>query len=133
MSPKSENVSFSINSGECHCKNDFLEKYDDKNRLHCYQENSKGPCKDGQIFVQSDEVDENGVAKKPTCSDEYQFEIRRLIDGRGFENVCANGRRRDKTTGRCAKTFRHKSNLRRTIGGHRNVMEFLRFRRKHRQ
>ena len=121
-----KNASFSINLGECHCKNDFLEKYDDKNRLHCYQENSKGPCKDGQIFVQSDEVDENGVAKKPTCSDEYQFEIR-LIDGRGFENVCANGKRRDKTTGKCVATFHHSNNVIRTIGGYRNVLKYLRF------
>ena len=106
-----------------------MEKYDDQDRLHCYQENLKGPCNDGQIFVQSDEVDENGVLKKPECSEKNQIAIR-LFDGRGFENVCANGKLRDNTTGKCAATFHHRNNVRRTIGGHRNVLEFLRFKRK---
>ena len=83
----------------------------------------------GQIFVQSDEVDENGVLKKPKCSDDNQIAMR-VIDGRGFENDCENGKRRDETTGNCEETFRHTNTVRRSIGGHRNVLEFLRFKRK---
>ena len=87
----------------------------------------------GQIFVQSDEVDENGVLKKPECSDEKNPFGIRLIDGRGFENVCANGKLRDKTTGKCATTYRHRNTASRAIRGHRNVLKFLRFKIKSRQ
>ena len=47
--------------GECHCQNDFLEHYDKKGSLHCYEENSQGPCEVGKVFVQPDEEDKNGV------------------------------------------------------------------------
>ena len=62
------------------CQNDFLEDYDDQDRLHCYKENSQGPCEDGEKFIQLDEEDENGAQSSPICSTESpNFEIKTQI------------------------------------------------------
>ena len=123
-----------LNSGECHCQNDFLEYYDNQNKLYCYQENSQGPCAEGQKFIQPDESQENGRMENATCI-LPGFSVRKSIfnSGDGFENSCENGKRRDETTGKCVETYRHSNNVRRSIGGHKNVLEFLRFAKKKRQ
>ena len=123
-----------LNSGECHCQTDFLEYYDNQNELNCYQENSQGPCAEGQKFIQPDESPENGRMENATCI-LPGFSVRKSIfnTGNGFENSCENGKRRDETTGKCEETYRHSNNVRRSIGGHKNVLEFLRFAKKKRQ
>ena len=123
-----------LNSGECHCQTDFLEYFDDQNKLYCYQENSQGPCAEGQKFIQPNESQENGRMENATCI-LPGFSVRKSIfnTGNGFENSCENGKRRDETTGKCEETYRHSNNVRRSIGGHKNVLEFLRFAKKKRQ
>ena len=108
-----------------------MEHYDNQNRLHCYEENSQGPCEDGKIFVQPDDEDEKSALKGPVCID--NFELRRpVMSGNGFGKKCSNGKRYDRTTGKCKKTSRHgkKSNKRSSIGRHKNVVNFLRNRKK---
>ena len=78
-----------------------MEHYDAKDRLHCYEENSQGPCEDGKIFVQPDEEDENGVLKDPVCSTHFE------IKGGGFSNMffrtCKKGSKFDPTTRKCRR------------------------------
>ena len=108
-----------------------MEHYDDQNRLHCYEENSQGPCKDGEILVQPDEVDENGALKNPVCSPDFELRRPGVLSGNGFRTKCKNGKRFDKTTKTCKKTSKHgKSTKRRSIGGQKNVVNFLRHKKK---
>jgi hypothetical protein len=93
--------------GECHCQNDFLEHYDDQNKLHCYEENSQGPCIEGYILYQPFEVDENCAQKNPIC----------VSSGTGFR-TCHTGRRIDITTGKCEKISSRWINVARQIRGH---------------
>ena len=111
-----------------------MEYYDDQDKLHCYQENSQGPCVEGQILIQSDQSQDNGGMENPSCI-LAGMGLRKSIfnSGDGFENPCENGKRRDETNGKCEETYRHTNNVRRSIGGHRNVLEFLRFSKKKRQ
>ena len=88
--------------GECHCQNDFLEDYDDQDRLHCFKGNSQGPCKVGEVFVQPDAKDENGALIDPKCFNNYVPLT--LIGGKGF---CLNGSKPD-ARGRCRQTHQHK-------------------------
>ena len=84
-----------------------MEHYDDQNRLHCYEENTQGPCEDEQIFNQPDEEDENGVLKDPACSTE--FEIKGIFGKNGFR-TCPKGKRYDRITRKCKKTHIHRRN-----------------------
>ena len=77
ISKQYSNISY---LGECHCQNDFLEHYDEQDRLHCYEENSRGPCENGKVFVQPDEEEKNGVLKNPICSDDCQNNYLRYYD-----------------------------------------------------
>ena len=114
--------------GECHCQNDFLEHYDKQNRLHCYEDNSQGPCEDGKIFVQPDEVDENGALKNPICSsnDSPEFVIKGgVFSGGGFGTKCSNGKR-NRVTGKCENTSRHRNRPNFYIGRHPNALQYIR-------
>ena len=84
-----------------------MEDYDDQDRLHCYKENSQGPCEDGEKFIQLDEEDENGAQSSPICSTESpNFEIKTQI--LRFGKKCSNGKFYDIITRRCLKTHQHK-------------------------
>ena len=84
-----------------------MEHYDDQDRLHCYKENSQGPCEDGEKFIQLDEEDENGAQSIPVCSTEsLNFEIK--VGLISFEKTCSNGKFYDIITRRCLKTHQHK-------------------------
>ena len=109
-----------------------MEHYDvdNQNRLHCYEENSQGPCEFGKLFIQPDEYDENGALKNPTCSTD--FGTRGVFSGPEFETKCNNGKRYDKTTNTCKTTTRHGNRTKkRPIGGQKNVLIFLRRKKRH--
>ena len=54
-----------------------MEHYDKKGSLHCYEENSQGPCEAGKVFVQPDEEDENGVPEDEQIRLHCYFETSR--------------------------------------------------------
>ena len=92
-----------------------MEHYDDQNRLHCYVENTQGPCEDEQAFVQPEGIDENGLLKNPICD---KFGIRQLIR---FKK-CYNGSKWDPTTRKCKKTYKRNK----PCGRHTNLVQCLR-------
>ena len=96
-----------------------MEHYDDQNRLHCYEENSQGPCEDREIFIQPDEEDENGVLKDPVCSTDFEIK-----GGVIFQSHCPKGTRYDRMTRKCKKTRTHHRN--KPCGRHKNLQECLR-------
>ena len=118
-----------------------MEHYDNQETLHCYQEYSQGPCKEGHIFYQP--VGENGTQKNPKClllspdlekifqPDDGDFTLRQIIRGPGFEILtCESGQSFDIITKKCRKTSSH-NNTKNTsngpIRGKKNVLEFLRY------
>ena len=114
-----------------------MEYYDDQDKLHCYQENSQGPCVEGQILIQSDQSQDNGGMENPSCI-LAGMGLRKSIfnSGDGFENPCENGKRRDEITRKCVETFTHNNNSiskRRTdisIGRHTDILKFLQWKIK---
>ena len=107
-----------------------MEHYDAKDRLHCYEENSQGPCEDGQIFNQPDEEDENGVLKDPVCSTEFEIKGGGIFDDRGFRR-CPKGTKYDRITRKCKKTHTHRRN--KPCGRHRDLLKCLKNKKKRRR
>ena len=115
-----------------------MEHYDNQETLHCYQEYSQGPCKEGHIFYQP--VGENGTPKNPKClllspdlekifqPDDGNFDVRQIFSGYGFEiPKCESGQSFDIITKKCEKTSSHNNTENGPIGGKKNVLEFLRY------
>ena len=113
-----------------------MEHYENKS-LHCYEENSQGPCEVGKVFVLPDEEDETGSLEDEQnrlhCYEEKcqgwtdedgnlfierdeddqncgeNFVIRELLGRNGFRIKCKRGSKPD-ARGKCKPTHTHGKN-----------------------